>query len=121
MIVRRHSNARMSQVVEYPLSGTMVALAGQVSDDPTGSIEAQTANILARIDGFLAEAGTDKTAVTHVNVWLRDIGDFAAMNAIYEKCFAPEGVIPPARSTVAVAQLPKDALVEIEVIAREIS
>jgi 2-iminobutanoate/2-iminopropanoate deaminase len=48
------------------------------------------------------------------------MGDFAAMNAIYEKYFAPEGVVPPARSTVAVVQLPKDALVEIEVIAKEV-
>jgi len=46
------------------------------------------------------------------------MSDFAAMNAIYERYFAPEGVVPPARSTVAVASLPKDALVEIEVLAR---
>jgi 2-iminobutanoate/2-iminopropanoate deaminase len=47
------------------------------------------------------------------------MGDFAAMNEIYGKHLAPEGVVAPARSTVAVAGLPKDALVEIEVIARD--
>jgi 2-iminobutanoate/2-iminopropanoate deaminase len=46
------------------------------------------------------------------------MGDFAAMNAIYAKYLAPEGVVPPARSTVAVAALPKDALVEVEIVAR---
>jgi 2-iminobutanoate/2-iminopropanoate deaminase len=46
------------------------------------------------------------------------MGDFAAMNAIYGKYFAPEGVVAPARSTVEVARLPKDALVEIEAIAK---
>ncbi len=49
-------------------------------------------------------------------VFLKDMNDFAAMNAIYGLYFAPEGVVAPARSTVEVARLPKDALVEIEVI-----
>jgi enamine deaminase RidA (YjgF/YER057c/UK114 family) len=115
MIVRRHSNARMSQVVEYPLSGTMVALAGQVADDPTGTIEAQTASVLARIDGFLAEAGTDKTAVTHVNVWLRDIGDFAAMTQIYDGWVAAGH--QPARACVEAKLADPRLKVEIQVFA----
>jgi len=49
------------------------------------------------------------------------MGDFAAVNEIYAKYLAPDGVVPPARSTVAVSALPKDALVEIEVIAKESS
>ena len=52
-------------------------------------------------------------------VFLKNMSDFAAMNEVYAKYLAPEGVVPPARSTVAVAGLPKDALVEIEVIAKE--
>ena len=50
-------------------------------------------------------------------VFLKDLADFAAMNTLYAQSFAPEGVVPPARSTVQVAGLPKDALVEIECIA----
>ena len=52
-------------------------------------------------------------------VFLKSMNDFAAMNAVYAKYLAPEGVVAPARSTVEVARLPKDALVEIEVIAME--
>ncbi len=52
-------------------------------------------------------------------VFLKSMGDFAAMNEVYAKYLAPEGVVAPARSTVAVAGLPKDALVEIEVIAKD--
>jgi 2-iminobutanoate/2-iminopropanoate deaminase len=55
--------------------------------------------------------------VVKTTVFLKNMGDFAAMNAIYGKYFAPEGVVAPARSTVGVARLPKDGLVEIEAIA----
>ena len=51
-------------------------------------------------------------------VYLKSMTDFAAMNEVYARFLAPEGVVPPARSTVEVARLPKDALVEIEIIAR---
>jgi len=115
MIVRRHSNARMSQVVEYPLGGTAVVLAGQVADDPTGSIEAQTAGVLARIDRLLAESGTDKTAVTHVNVWLRDIGDFAAMNTVYDGWVKAGD--QPARACVEAKLADPRLKVEIQVFA----
>jgi 2-iminobutanoate/2-iminopropanoate deaminase len=57
--------------------------------------------------------------VVKTTVFLKSMGDFAAMNEIYAKHLAPQGVVAPARSTVAVAGLPKDALVEIEVIARD--
>jgi 2-iminobutanoate/2-iminopropanoate deaminase len=56
--------------------------------------------------------------VVKTTVFLKNMGDFASMNAIYAKYFAPDGVVAPARSTVEVARLPKDALVEIEVIAK---
>jgi 2-iminobutanoate/2-iminopropanoate deaminase len=56
--------------------------------------------------------------VVKTTVFLKDMKDFATMNAVYAKYLAADGTIPPARSTVQVAALPKDALVEIEVIAR---
>ena len=67
---------------------------------------------------MLTAAGLDMTHVIKTTVFLKNMSDFAAMNEIYAKYLAPEGVVPPARSTVAVAALPKDALVEIEVIAK---
>jgi len=74
----------MSQMVTYPLSGTVVALAGLVADDPTGDIKGQTSQILSKIDRLLADAGTNKASITHVYVWLPDIGDFDAMNSVYD-------------------------------------
>ena len=71
------------------------------------------------IKAVLAEAGIDLLHVVKTTVYLKTMSDFAAMNEVYAKYLAPEGVVAPARSTVAVAGLPKDALVEIEVIARD--
>jgi 2-iminobutanoate/2-iminopropanoate deaminase len=67
----------------------------------------------------LAEAGLDMANVVKTTVYLKNMNDFAAMNEIYATYLAPEGVVPPARSTVEVARLPKDALVEIDLIATE--
>ena len=66
----------------------------------------------------LVEAGSDLRHVIKTTVFLKDMGDFAAMNEIYARYLAPQGVVAPARSTVEVARLPKDSLVEIEVIAQ---
>jgi 2-iminobutanoate/2-iminopropanoate deaminase len=97
---------------------------GQVGLDPAtgalveGGIEAQTTRVLENLNAVFEAAGTDFAHVVKTTVFLKDMGDFAAMNAIYGKYFAPEGVVAPARSTVEVARLPKDALVEIEAIAK---
>jgi 2-iminobutanoate/2-iminopropanoate deaminase len=97
---------------------------GQVALDPasgqivTGGITEQTTRVLENLKAILESAGTDLSRVVKTVVFLKDMNDFAAMNAIYGKHLAPEGVVAPARSTVEVARLPKDALVEIEVIAR---
>jgi 2-iminobutanoate/2-iminopropanoate deaminase len=107
--------------------GDTLFASGQVALDPatgqlvTGGIEAQTVRVCENIKAVLAKAGMDLMHVVKTTVFLKSMSDFAAMNAIYEKYFAPTGVVPPARSTVAVVQLPKDALVEIEVIAKDIS
>jgi 2-iminobutanoate/2-iminopropanoate deaminase len=103
----------------------IVFTSGQVALDPetgtivAGGIREQTTRVLDNLTAILAMAGLDMTHVVKTTVFLKSMADFAAMNEIYAIYLAPEGVVPPARSTVEVARLPKDALVEIELIARE--
>ena len=103
--------------------GDLLYTSGQVALDPAtgqmvpGGIEPQTARVLENLKAVLEAAGASLSQVFKTAVFLKDMNDFAAMNAIYGEYLAPEGTIPPARSTVEVARLPKDALVEIEVIA----
>jgi 2-iminobutanoate/2-iminopropanoate deaminase len=95
-------------------------LAGQVALDPksgelTGAdIRQQTERTLENIKGIVEAAGSKLSHVVKTTVFLKDMNDFAAMNEAYAKYFT---AAPPARSTVQAARLPKDALVEIEVIA----
>lgn len=103
--------------------GEFLYTSGQVALDPAtgqlvpGGITEQTTRVLDNIKAILAAAGVDLTRVVKTVVFLKDMGDFAAMNAVYAKYLAPEGIVAPARSTVEVARLPKDALVEIETIS----
>ena len=105
--------------------GDMLFTSGQVALDPdtgaivAGGIREQTMRVLDNLTAVLAEAGLDMAHVVKTTVFLKNMADFAAMNEIYATYLAPEGVVPPARSTVEVARLPKDSLVEIEVIAHE--
>jgi 2-iminobutanoate/2-iminopropanoate deaminase len=95
-------------------------LSGQVALDPktselTGAdIRLQTERVLENVKGILEAAGVNLHHVVKTTVFLKDMNDFAAMNEVYAKHFTSA---PPARSTVQVSRLPKDALVEIEVIA----
>jgi 2-iminobutanoate/2-iminopropanoate deaminase len=104
--------------------GDMLFASGQVGLDPAtgqiveGGIIEQTKQVFENIKAVLGAAGADLTQVVKTTVFLKNMSDFAAMNEIYAKYLAPEGVVPPARSTVAVAGLPKDALVEVEVIVK---
>jgi 2-iminobutanoate/2-iminopropanoate deaminase len=104
--------------------GDMLYTSGQIGLDPAtgqmvrGGIETQTRRVLENLKAVLGEAGLDMAHVVKTTVFLQSMSDFAAMNSIYAEYLAPEGVVPPARSTIAVAGLPKDALVEIEVIAK---
>ena len=94
-----------------------VFTAGQIGLDAKGvmaaGIAGQTEQAIANIKAVLQAAGTDITKVVKTTVFLAEMGDFAAMNEVYAKHF----ISKPARSTVAVKALPKNALVEIETIA----
>ena len=93
---------------------------GQLGIDPETKkfagtdISSQTAQIFKNLSAIVTEAGIDLTYVVKTTVFLKDLNDFAAMNSVYEKAF---GTHKPARSTVQVARLPLDGLVEVECIA----
>lgn len=109
-----------SQAIE---TDGVIYTSGQVALDPAtgqlveGGIAEQTTRVLENLKAVLAEAGCELKDVVKTTVFLKDMNDFVAMNQVYGRYFAPEGVVAPARSTVEVARLPKDGLVEIEVIA----
>ena len=98
----------------------LIYLSGQVALDPksgdvVGSdIRQQTERVLENIKGIVEAAGANLHHVIKTTVFLKDMNDFPAMNEVYGRYFS---AAPPARSTVQVARLPKDALVEIEVVA----
>jgi 2-iminobutanoate/2-iminopropanoate deaminase len=97
-----------------------IFVSGQVAIDPatqqviTGDIAAQTARVIQNISEILEAAGSGLGKVVRTTVFLKNMGDFIAMNEVYGKYFSAS---PPARSTVEVSRLPKDVLVEIDVIA----
>src|SRR4051812_11948434 len=79
------------------LHGGLAYLSGQVPDDTSVDVKAQTVQVLAKIDALLAEAGSDKTQILTATVWLPDIGDFAAFNEIWDAWVPQPG---PARACV---------------------
>ena len=101
-------------------SNGLLFVSGQVAIDPRsnefvpGDIRQQTERALENLKGILEASGANLHHVVKTTVFLTDMNDFAAMNEVYGRFFT---AAPPARSTVQVARLPKDALVEIEVIA----
>ncbi len=102
-------------------AGGFVYTAGQVGIDPQvgkmmeGGIEEQTQRVLQNVAAILEAAGTSLAHVVKTTVFLSDMADFAAMNGVYKTFFSDDQ--PPARSTVQVAGLPLNALVEIECVA----
>ena len=98
----------------------MAYLSGQIPLDPAtvqvieGDIGAQTERVLENMAAVLAACGSSLGKIVKTTVFLKDMGEFAAMNAVYARYFATN---PPARSTVEVARLPRDVRVEIECIA----
>jgi len=112
-ITRHDSGPRMSKAVVH---GNTVYLAGIVANEPKGKdMTAQTKDILAQIDGFLAKAGTDKSKLLSANIWVTDMKDFAAMNAVWDTWVSPGNT--PARATVEAGLASPDYKVEIMVVA----
>ncbi len=101
-------------------AGNLIFLSGQLPIDPgtgeliDGDIAAMTRQIFRNIATVLAAAGSTMGKVVKVTVFMADLNDFQAMNAAYAEFFPHD---PPARSTVQVARLPRDARIEIEVVA----
>ena len=97
-----------------------VFVSGQVALDPAtqqlieGDVSVQTERVLQNLSGILKASGSSLEQVVKAGVFLKSMSDFAAMNEVYGRYFSQN---PPARSTVEVARLPKDVLVEIDVIA----
>ncbi len=105
-----------SQAIEY---GGMIFTSGQVSLNAEGAVmpddvAGQTKNVLNNLKNILESQGSSLDKVIKTTVFLKDMNDFAKMNEVYAQFFTE---LPPARSTIEVARLPKDAKVEIEVTA----
>jgi 2-iminobutanoate/2-iminopropanoate deaminase len=132
-----HYNAAMSKSVVFaegapaaigPYSqairtGSLIFTAGQIPLDPatgkvvSSGISEQTTRVLENLKAILESAGSSLAKVVKATVYLKDMGDFAAMNAIYDGYMASDEMIPPARTTVEVTRLPKDVLIEIDFVA----
>jgi len=102
------------------VDGPLLFTSGQIPLDAqgnrvTGGIAEQTHAVFANLKAILDQAGSGFNRVVKTTVFLQDMNDFGAMNEVYKSYF--DGPQPPARSTIQVARLPKDALVEIEVVA----
>jgi enamine deaminase RidA (YjgF/YER057c/UK114 family) len=104
--------ARMSEMAVHQ---GVVYLAGQVANDAAADITAQTVQVLAAVDALLARAGTDKTRILRAQIYLADMADFAAMNAVWDE-WVPPGHAPP-RATVQAALAHPQWRIEVVVTA----
>ncbi len=111
-IERREPNTRMSKSVSFE---SLVFLAGQVGDAKSAGVQAQTLEVLAKIDAALAEAGSDKSKLLSALIHLKNMSDFGAMNGVWEAWVSPGN--PPARTTVQALLAHPDLVVEITVVA----
>uniref|UniRef100_E6QKW6 Ketoacid-binding protein n=1 Tax=mine drainage metagenome TaxID=410659 RepID=E6QKW6_9ZZZZ len=104
--------------------GNLLFTSGQIPLDPAtqqvvaGSITEQTSRVLENLKAIAEAAGSSLAEAVKATVYLKNFNDFAAMNAVYAAYFAPSGTEPPARTTVEVSRLPKDVLIEIDLIVR---
>lgn len=104
-------------------TGNLLFTAGQIALDPAtgqlvqGGIKEQTTRVFENLKAVVEAAGSNLARVIKTTVYLKNFDDFAAMNAVYAGYLSPEGVEPPARTTIEASRLPKDALIEIEVVA----
>jgi enamine deaminase RidA (YjgF/YER057c/UK114 family) len=112
-IQRYQSNARLSRLVVH---NSIVYVAGVTATDCSGDAQAQTADILAKVDGYLASVGTNKSRLLSAQIWLQDIQrDFAGLNAAWEKWIPPGAA--PARATCEARLALPEFRVEIVVTA----
>ena len=111
-IERLKVGPRMSQIV---IHGNTVYCAGQVAEDRTADVQDQTRQILAKIEGLLAEAGTDKSHLLSAQVWVNDISYFALVNEIWDAWVTPGK--PPARACIGANLVDPNLKVEIMVVA----
>ena len=115
-----HAPAAIGPYSQAIRCGQFIYTSGQIALDPTSGelvgdeVQAQTHRVLQNMQAVLTQAGTSITNVVKTTVFLTRMSDFQAMNAVYASYFSG---LAPARSTVAVAELPRQALVEIECIA----
>ena len=122
VILTPHAAAPIGPYNQAVVTGHLVYTSGQIPIDPasglvvTGDIKAQTEMVLKNLKAILEAAGSGLDRVVKTTVFLKDMGEFAAMNEVYGTFFA-EKALAPARSTVEVARLPKDVRVEIEAVA----
>jgi len=113
VVKRIVTNPRRGRAVIY---NGMVFLGGQVADDRTQDIRGQTKQALVKIDNVLAEAGSDKSRLLSVQIWLKDISrDFAGLNEVWDQWMTPEHA--PSRATSQCEMGAPDVLVEIIVTA----
>ncbi len=104
-------------------AGNLIFTAGQIALDPStgqavaGGIKEQTTRVLENLKAILEAGGSSLGQVVKTTVFLKDFNDFAAMNAVYATYFGADSDTLPARTTVEVARLPRDLLVEIEAVA----
>jgi enamine deaminase RidA (YjgF/YER057c/UK114 family) len=110
-ITRHHTGPRMSQIVEH---GQTIYLAGQVGN-PGDDVSTQTKTCLDKVDTLLAEVGADRTHLLQVTIWLADMADFAAMNAVWDGWVTPGHT--PARACGEAKLATPDYLVEFLVTA----
>lgn len=116
-----HAPAAIGPYSQAIQAGGLVFCSGQIALDPAtgqlidGDVAKQTERALENLKGVVVAAGSDLSRVVRCTVFLKNMSDFAAVNAVYGRYFT--GDAPPSRSTVAAAGLPRDALVEIDCIA----
>ncbi|HEY9012059.1 MAG TPA: RidA family protein [Devosia sp.] len=111
-ITRYQPGKRLSAAVKH---NNTLYLAGQVANDANASVEAQTKDILAQIDALLAEAGSDKSKLLMVNIYLPNMADFAAMNTAWDAWVDKQNL--PARATIEARLADPNLRVEISAIA----
>lgn len=120
VVQTKEAPAAIGPYSQAVVAGGFVFCSGQIALDPAtgavvdGDVKAQAERVLANLRAVLEAAGSGLGRVVKTTIFLKSMGDFAAVNEVYARHFASE---PPARSTVAAAGLPRDVLVEIEAVA----